>query len=56
MDENNITKIWEELTEDYYSLAHIYFIEIHKLLGEFEDDQMQFSLELEAFEKECIHS
>ena len=52
MDKKNISIIHEELIEDFYSLAQIHYTEIKKLLEEFEDDQMQFTIELETYEKE----
>ena len=47
LDEESITTIHEELTNDYYSLAQFHSMEIQKLLDEFEDDQLQLALELE---------
>ena len=52
LDEESITTIHEELTNDYYSLAQFHSMEIQRLLDKLEDDQLQFALDLEAYEKE----
>ena len=52
----HISKIHEDLIKDLYSLGQIHLTEIQKLLEEFEDDQMQFAIELETYEKERVQS
>ena len=56
MDENSISIIREELIEDFYSLDQIRLKEIKKLHENFEDDQIQFAIKLETYEKEHVQS
>ena len=56
MDENSICIIREELIEDFYSLDQIRLKEIKKLHENFEDDQIQFAIKLETYEKEHVQS
>ena len=52
MDENNIQTLREDLTEEYHNLAKSHITAIEQLLEEFNDDQMMFRLEVEAYEEE----
>ena len=54
MDENNIQILRENLTEEYHNLAKSHTAAIEQLLEEFNDDQMMFRLEAEAYEQECL--
>ena len=54
MDENNIQLLREDLTEEYHTLAKSYTAAIERLLEEFNDDQMLFRLEAEAYEEERL--
>ena len=51
MDKKNITTIKEDLTDYFYVLAQVHSKEIRKLY-EFDDDKLQFTLELETYERE----
>ena len=44
-----------EASTNYWN-NQIHLTEIQKLLEEFEDDQMQFAIELETYEKERVQS
>ena len=56
MDEHSIQNLCEDLTKDYHnlvkSLSHTAVIE--QLLEEFNDNQMMFCLEVEAYEQERL--
>ena len=52
MDKKNITTIKEDLVNDFYALAQVHSEEIWKLVQEFDDDKLQFTLELETYERE----
>ena len=54
MDEQSIITIQEELSEDFYAQAQAQNDEVQKLLEEFKDDQLQLTLELEAYERERV--
>ena len=54
MDENNIELLREDVTEEYHALAMSHTAAIEQLLEEFNDDQMLFRLESEAYEEERI--
>ena len=54
MDENNIQTLREDLTEEYHTLAKSHTAAIEQLLEEFNDDQMMFRLEAEAYEEERL--
>ena len=47
----NITTIKEDLTDYFYVLAQVHSKEIRKLY-EFDDDKLQFTMELETYERE----
>ena len=53
MDEASITVTWEELETDIYELTTRHKEEIHKMLEEFDDQQIATLVELDAYEKEC---
>ena len=53
IDEKNLITIRKELSEDFYAMAQMQTDEVWKLL-EFEDDQLQLTLELEAYEQERV--
>ena len=52
MNQESIITIQEELLENMYAMAQVQIYGIRKLLEEFEDDQLQVTLELEAYEQE----
>ena len=52
MDKQNITTIREDLADDFYALTHTHSEEVRKLLKEFDDDQLLFTVELEVYERE----
>ena len=52
MDKKNITTIKEDLVNDFYALAQVHSEEIWKLVQEFDDDKLQFTMELETYERE----
>ena len=52
MDKEHITMIREDLANNFYALAQTHSEENRKLLEEFNDDQLQFTMELEAYEWE----
>mgnify|MGYP000704014282 CR=1 FL=1 len=52
MDQESIITIQEDLSEDFYALAQVQIDVVRKLLEEFEDDQLQATLELDAYERE----
>ena len=52
MDEKNVATLWEDLTGEFYVLAQAHSDEIRKMLEVFDDDQLQFSIELEAYKKD----
>ena len=54
MDENNIQTLREDLTEEYHNLAKSHTAAIEQFLKEFNDNQMMFRLEVEAYEKESL--
>ena len=56
MNKKNINTIREELADDFYVLAQASSDEIRKLLEEFDNDQLQFALELEAYKNERVQS
>ena len=51
IDEERIITIREELVDDFYAIAQVQTDEIQKLLEGFEDDRLQLTLELEAYER-----
>ena len=51
MDENNIQLFREYLTEECHNLAKSHTAAIEQLLEEFNDDQIVFRLEVEAYEQ-----
>ena len=50
----NIQTLREDLTEDYHNLVKSHTAAIEQLLEEFNDDQMMFHLEAEAYEQERL--
>ena len=50
MDEESMITIREEFSVDFYVLAEVQIDAVRKLLEQFEDDQLQATLELEAYE------
>ena len=54
MDETNLQTLREDLTEEYHTLAKSHTAAIEQLLEEFNDDQMMFRLEAEAYEEERL--
>ena len=54
MDETSIQTLREDLTEDYHNLVKSHTAAIEQLLEEFNDDQMMFRLEAEAYEQERL--
>ena len=52
MDEKNITTLQDDLTDEFYVLALAHSEKILKILEEFDDDQLQFAIDLEAYEKD----
>ena len=54
MDEINIQILRENLTEEYHNLAKSHTATIEQLLEEFNNDQMMFLLEVEAYEEERL--
>ena len=51
MDKQNIIMIIEDLIDDFY-VAQVHSEEIQNLLEEFDDDQLQFRMDLETYERE----
>ena len=56
MDGNNIHLLREDLTKEFYALAKSHTTEIEHLLEDFNDDQMMFRIEPDAYEEERIHT
>ena len=56
LDEESVTTIQEDLTNDYCSLDQLQSMEITKLLEEFGEDQLQLVVELEAYETKRIRT
>ena len=54
MDEASIQNLRADLTEDYHTLVKSHTAAIEQLLEDFNDDQMMFRLEAEAFERERL--
>ena len=54
MDEASIQTLRADLTEDYHALVKSHTAAIEQLLEEFNDDQMMFRLEAEAYEQERL--
>ena len=54
MDETSIQTLREDLTEDYHNLVKSHTAAIEQLLEEYNDDQMMFRLEAEAYEQERL--
>ena len=52
MNQESIITIWEELTEDFEAMAQEQIGGIRSLLEEFEDNQLEMTLQLEAYERE----
>ena len=52
MDQESIITIREELTEDFEAMAQEQTEGIRQLLTKFEDDQLEMTLQLEAYERE----
>ena len=52
MDETSIQNLRADLTENYHNLVKSHTAAIEQLLEEFNDDQMMFLLETEAYEQE----
>ena len=52
MDENSIQLLREDLTEEFHALAKPRTMAIEQLLEDFNDDQMLFRLEVEAYKQE----
>ena len=48
MDEESTIRIREELSKAFQAMAQVQTDEILKVLEEFEDDQLQLTLELET--------
>ena len=55
MDYNNIQLLREDLTEEFHALAKSHTTAIEQLLDDFNEDQMLFQLEVEAYEQERLH-
>ena len=51
MDEANSQTLRADLTEDYHTLVKSHTAAIEQLLEDFNDDQMMFRLEAEAYEQ-----
>ena len=49
MDYNNIQLLREDLTEEFHALAKSHTTAIEQLLDDFNDDQMLFRIEAEAY-------
>ena len=56
MDENNIQLFREDLAEEFHALVKSHTTAIEQLLDDFNDDQMLFQIEVEAYEDERIHT
>ena len=57
MDEASINLLRDNLIiEEFYSLTQTHFMEIKKLMEEFEDEQMQLAINLKKYENEQIQS
>ena len=54
MDEVSIQTLHADLTEDYHALVKSDTATIEQLLEEFNDDQMMFRFEAEAYEQERL--
>ena len=54
MDEASIQNLRADLTEDYHTLVKSHNAAIEQLLEDFNDDQMMFRLEAEAYERERL--
>ena len=54
MNDTNIQTLHEDLIEQYHTLAKSHTTAIEQLLEEFNDDQMMFCLEAEAYEEERL--
>ena len=54
MDEASIQNLRADLTEDYHTLVKSHTAAIEQLLEDFNDDQMMFRLEAEAYEQERL--
>ena len=54
MDEASIQNLRADLTEDYQSLAKSHTAAIEQIMEDFNDGQMLFRLEAEAFERERL--
>ena len=54
MDEASIQTLRADLTEDYHTLVKSHTAAIEQLLEDFNDDQMMFRLEAEAYEQERL--
>ena len=52
MDKKNIATLQKDPRDEFYALARTHSEAIRKLLEEFDDDQLQFAMELEAYERE----
>ena len=50
MDKQKITTIREDLMDDFDALDQVHSEKIRKLREEFDDDQLQFRMELEAYQ------
>ena len=56
MDENNIQLFREDLAEEFHALVKSHTTAIEQLLDDFNEDQMLFQLEVEAYEQERLHA
>ena len=54
MDEDSIQNLRADLIEDYPTLVKSHNAAIQQLLEDFNDDQMMFCLETEAYERERL--
>ena len=54
MDENNIQLLREDLTKDFHALAKSHTAAIEQLLEDFNDDQMLFHIDVEAYEEDRL--
>ena len=52
MGENGIQLLCEDLTEEFHALAKSHTTAIKQLLEDFNEDQMLFRIEVEAYEEE----
>ena len=52
MNEESIVTIWEELTDDFFSLAESHLEAVWRLVERLDDDQLIMQLQFERYERE----